>query len=168
MPRLKKLRHWKIFQFQQTSHYIFTLRTSKVSDILMMLCYYCDYVSIKNCLNLNNFFFLMTQNFSIFGKKSEMRIINTYIIGYYNTSVRITDLVSYITYVVCANFIHKWRDLQIKVYSERQIFWETFHCSFYLLLEFLPEICWEEIAEKILFLYFILISGLGLEPWLSV
>ena len=54
----------------------------------------------------------------------------TYIIGHYNPSVRIIDLVSHTTYVVCVNFIHKWRDLQFKVDSERQIFWETFHSNF--------------------------------------
>ena len=30
--------------------------------------------------------------------------IHTYIIGHYNPSVRIIDLVSHITYVVCVNF----------------------------------------------------------------
>ena len=48
--------------------------------------------------------------------------IHTYIIGHYNPSVRIIDLVSHTTYVVCVNFIHKWRDLLFKVDSERQIF----------------------------------------------
>ena len=33
---------------------------------------------------------------------------------YYNPSVRIIDLVSHTTYIVCVNFIHKWRDLQFK------------------------------------------------------
>ena len=47
---------------------------------------------------------------------------HTYIIGQYNPLVRIIDLVSHTTYVVCVNFIHKWRDLQFKVDSERQIF----------------------------------------------
>ena len=79
--------------------------------------------------------------------------VHTYIIGHYNPSVRIIDLVSHATYVVCVNFIHQWRDLQFKVDSERQIFWETFHRNFYLLSEFLPEICWEEIAEEILFIF---------------
>ena len=66
-----------------------------------------------------------------------------------NPSVRIIDLVSHTTYVVCVNLIHKWRDLQFKVNSEWQIFWESFHGNFYLLSEeFLPEICWEEIAEE--------------------
>ena len=32
------------------------------------------------------------------------------IIGNYNSSVRIMDLVSNTIYVVCVNFIHKWRD----------------------------------------------------------
>ena len=38
--------------------------------------------------------------------------MHTYIIGHYNLSVRIIDLVSHTTYVVCVNFIHKRRDLQ--------------------------------------------------------
>ena len=50
-----------------------------------------------------------------------MKNIHTYIISHYNPSVRIIDLVSHTTYVVCVNFIHKWRDLQFKVDSERQI-----------------------------------------------
>ena len=37
---------------------------------------------------------------------------HTYIIGHYNLMVRIIDLVSHITYVVCDNFTHKWRNLQ--------------------------------------------------------
>ena len=87
---------------------------------------------------------------TFFGRKE-----NTikYLIGHYNPSVRIIDLVSHTTYVVCVNFIHKCRDLQFKVDYERQIFWETFHGNFYLLSKFLSEICWEEIAEEILFVF---------------
>ena len=81
--------------------------------------------------------------------------IHTYIIGHYNPSAKIIDLVSHTTYVVCVNFIHKWRDLQFTVDSERHIFWKTFHGNFILLSEFLPEICWGEIVEEI-FLYFVL------------
>ena len=54
------------------------------------------------------------------------KYIHTYIIGHYNPSVRITGLVSHTTYVVCVNFIHKWRDLQFKVDSERHIFLRNF------------------------------------------
>ena len=52
--------------------------------------------------------------------------IHTYITGHYNPSVRIIDLVSHTTYVVCVNFIHKWWDLQFNVNSERQIFLRNF------------------------------------------
>ena len=72
---------------------------------------------------------------------SQSSYIHTYIIGHYNPSVRIIDLVSHTTYVVCVNFIHKRRDLQFKVDYEGQIFWETFHGNFNLLSEILPEIC---------------------------
>ena len=54
----------------------------------------------------------------------------TYITGHYNPSVRIIDLVSYTTYIVCVNFMYKWRDLQFKIDSERQIFWETSYGNF--------------------------------------
>ena len=56
--------------------------------------------------------------------------IHTYIIGHYNLSVRITDLISHTAYVVCDNFIYKWRDLKSKVDSEQQIFSEAFHGNF--------------------------------------
>ena len=83
----------------------------------------------------------------------EVKYIHTYIIGHYNPSVRIIDLVSHTTYVVCVNFIHKWRDLQFKVDSERQICLRNFSWQFYLLSNILTEICWEEIAEEILIVF---------------
>ena len=57
-------------------------------------------------------------------------LIHTYIIGHYNPLVRNIDLVSHTTYVVCINFIEKWRNLQSKVDSRRHFFWETFHGNF--------------------------------------
>ena len=45
-------------------------------------------------------------------------------------------------------------DLQFKVDSERQILLETFHGNFYLLSEFLLEICWGEVAKEILFVFY--------------
>ena len=56
--------------------------------------------------------------------------IHTYIIGHYNPSVRIIDLVSPTTYFVCVNFIHNWQDLQFNVDSERQIFLRNFSWQF--------------------------------------
>ena len=82
-----------------------------------------------------------------------MADIHTDIIGHYNPTVRFIELVSHTTYVVCDNFTHKWRDLQFKVDSERRIFWETFHGNFYFHSELLPDICWEEIAEEIHFVF---------------
>ena len=81
------------------------------------------------------------------------RELHPYIIGHYNSSVRIIGLVSDATYAVCFNFIHKWWHLKFKVNSERQICLETFHSSFNYSQELLPEICWEEIAEEILFVF---------------
>ena len=54
----------------------------------------------------------------------------TYLTGHYNPSIRIIVLVSDTTYVVCLNFICKWRDLQFKVDTERQICWESFQGDF--------------------------------------
>ena len=47
------------------------------------------------------------------------KILHTYIIVHYNPSVRIIDPVFHTTYVKCVIYIHKWRDLQFKVDSER-------------------------------------------------
>ena len=37
-------------------------------------------------------------------------------------SVRIIDLVSHTTYVVCVNLIHKWRNLILRVFAGNVIF----------------------------------------------
>ena len=42
--------------------------------------------------------------------QSTVITLQTYIIGHYNPSVRINDLVCHTTYVVYVNFIHKWQD----------------------------------------------------------
>ena len=73
----------------------------------------------------------------------------------------------YTTFVVCVNFIYEWRDLLFKVDSERHIFLRNFSLQFYLLLKLLLEICGRKSPKKY-FSYFVLMSGLGLEPWLSV
>ena len=93
--------------------------------------------------------------------------IHTYIIGHYNLSVGIIDLISHTTYIVCVNFMHKWRNLQFKVDSERQIFWKTFNDNFIYSQSF-----WQKSAERKppqkYFSYFVLMYGLWLEPWLYV
>ena len=49
------------------------------------------------------------------------------------------------TYVVWVSFIYEWRDLQFKVDFKWQIFEKLF------MAEFLPQICWEKVAEEIFF-----------------
>ena len=96
-------------------------------------------------------------------------LLHTYIIGHYNPSVRIIDLVSHTTYVVCVNFIHKLRDLQFKVDFERQVF--VFEKLFMAILVYSQSFCQksaERKSPKKYFSYFVLMSGLGLEPWLFV
>ena len=93
--------------------------------------------------------------------------IHTNIIGHDNPTVRIIDLVSHTTYVVCVNFIHKWRDLQFKVDSKRQISWEAFHGNSIYSQSFCQKFA-ERKSPKKYISYFILMSGLGLEPWLFV
>ena len=90
---------------------------------------------------------------------------NIYIIGHQNPSVRTIVLVSHTTYVVCANFIHKWPDLRFKVDSERQTFLRKFSWQFLFYSQSFCQKSAERKSPKKYFLYFILMSGLGLEPW---
>ena len=97
---------------------------------------------------------LLPTELSLRVKRMDM---HTYIIDNYNAPVSIIDLVSHTSYVVCVNFLHKWRDLQFKIDSGRQIFWETFHGDFIYSQSF----CWEGIAEEILFEFYF-----DVWPWL--
>ena len=107
-------------------------------NIIRLKCYFCvlfysflvllfvkihsNLIDCKKLLEILHF----TQLFPMFENSNQISklqfYIHTYIIDHYNPSVRIIDLVSHTTYVVCVNFIHKWRDLQFKVDSELQIF----------------------------------------------
>ena len=89
------------------------------------------------------------------------------IIDHYNPSVRIIDLASHTTYVVCVNFIHNWWDLQFKVDSERQIFEKLFTAISFNSQSFC-QISAERKSPKRYFSYFILMSDLGLNPLLFV
>ena len=83
-------------------------------------------------------------------------IIFNYIHTYINWSLQPFSqdyyLVSHTTYVVCVNFIHKWRDLQFNVDSE----WQTF----FYFQSFCQKSA-ERKSPKKYFSYFVLISGLG-------
>ena len=81
---------------------------------------------------------------------------NTYIIGHYKPSVRIIDLVSHITYVVCVNFIHKRYSL--KSAPNYRFFKKLFMASLFTLRVFVRN------RRRTTF-RIVLISGLRLEPW---
>ena len=106
----------------------------------------CRFIKIDRSLFQEDFEFLCT-----FTKINEViwklhTVLKDWLnlIGHYNPSVRIIDIVSHTTYVVRVNSIHKWRNLQ---------FLRNFSWQFYLFSEFLPEIAWEEIAKEMLFVF---------------
>ena len=72
----------------------------------VLLCFYCAPITI------------LTKYHEVV----RIPLFGIYIIGHYNPSVRIIDLVSHNTYDVCVNFICKLRGLQFNVESEPQIF----------------------------------------------
>ena len=85
-----------------------------------------------------------------------MTILHVYIHNWpLQTFIQDYGLASHSTYVVCVNFIHEQRVLQLNVDSERKIIEKLFHGRF-ITLKCLPEICLDKIAEEIFFLYFVL------------
>ena len=82
--------------------------------------------------------------------------LHTYIIDHYNPSVRIIDLASDTTYVVCVNFIHKW--------GTCSFFEKLFHGNFFYSQSFCQKST-ERKSSKKYFSYYVLMSGLGLETW---
>ena len=85
--------------------------------------------------------------------------LHTYIIGHYIPSVRIIDLVSHTTYVMCVNFLCiSGGTYSFKVDSERKIFWEIFHGNFIYSQSFCQKYAgWK--SPKKYFSYFLLMSG---------
>ena len=79
--------------------------------------YYCTHT----CIRIHIFRCVVIFKYEKTAKLIEENVyfcfIHTYIIGHYNPSVRIIDLVSHTTYVVCINFMHKWWDLQINTHN---------------------------------------------------
>ena len=92
---------------------------------------------------------------------------HTYIIDYYNPSVRIFDLVYHTIHVMCISFTDKWRDQRFKVDSEQETFLEIIHDNFVYSQSFCHKSADRNQPKKLL-LYFIYMSGLVPEPWLYV
>ena len=90
--------------------------------------------------------------------------IHTYITGHYNPSVRIIDLVSHNTYVVCVNFIHKWRGTYSLKSTPNDRFFKKLFMAIFIYSHSICQKSAERISPKKYFSYYVLISGLGLEP----
>ena len=76
-------------------------------------------------------------------------------------------LASHTTYVVCINFIHKWRDLQFKVDSVDRFFEKPFMAILFTLRVFTRSLLRGN-RQRNIFCIFVFMTGLGLEPWLFV
>ena len=73
-------------------------------------------------------------------------------------------LASHTIHVVCANFIHEWRDLQFKVDSERQIFEKLFHGRFITLRVFATNLLRGNRRRNIFFFIF----RFDIWPWIRI
>ena len=88
----------------------------------------------------------------------KLNITYIYTIGHYNPSVRIIDLVSHTTYVVCVNFIHELRDLQFKIDSEEQISEKLFIAILFYLRIFVKNLS-QQIAAAQKYFFILCIVG---------
>ena len=92
--------------------------------------------------------------------------IHTYIIDHQNPSMRIIGLVSHTTYVGYVNFIHKWRGTYSLKSTPKDKFFEKLFMAVLIYSQSFCQKSAERKSPKKYFLYFVLISGLGLESWL--
>ena len=100
-------------------------------------------------------------SFRIIDLVAHTTYVHTYIIGHYNLSVKIIDLVSHTTYVVCVNFIYKSRHLKS---TPNDRFFEKL---FMAVLIYSQSFCLKSAARessKKYFLYFVLILAWGSNP----
>ena len=77
--------------------------------------------------------------------------LHTYVIGHYSPSVRIIDLVSHTTCVLILYISSGTYSL--KSTPNDRFFEKLFIATLYQHSDFLPEICWEEIAEEMFFVF---------------
>ena len=145
---------WLVF-LRRFQKYFHTIQSSMKYRILQKPFFF-----LQNALKKNYWIF---SQISFFTWKNKTYIHNWSL----HPSARIIDPGSHTSYVVCGNFIHKWWDLQFKIDSDRQIFWETCHGNFILTLSFCQKSAERKSMKKYI-LYFVLMSGLGHEPWLFV
>ena len=92
------------------------------------------YTMKPNSVKGNGLWHCCCWNHTIFISSIKSENISYHTITVHQDEIREKKIVSHTTYVVCMLIcIHKWRDLQFKFDSERQIFCATFQGSCYLL-----------------------------------
>ena len=100
--------------------------------------------------------YLKIEKFTGINKIANDALPTTYLIGYYNPSVSIIDLVSHTAYVVWVNFIHKWQDLHSLTSTPNDRFFEKlFHGSFIYSHSFCQKSAGRKSPKKYFFLNFI-------------
>ena len=121
------------------------------------MCYIVFLIRIIRTIlgvTVHNLMYTTTIAFLCYFSVYTLCINNTYVIGRYNPSVRIIDLVSHTTYVVCVNFLYiSGGAYSLKSTPNDRFFEKLFLAILFWHSEFLPEICSEEIAEEILFVF---------------
>ena len=99
----------------------------------------------------------VAQESDLFGcqKFINQSYLHTYIIGHYNPSFRIIDLVSHTTYVVCVHYIYKWRGTNsLKSTLNNRFFEKFFHGGFIYALSFFQKSAERKLPKKY-FSYFV-------------
>ena len=92
---------------------------------------------------------------------------HTYIIGHYNPSVRIIDLVTHTTYVVCVLILYTSDGIySLNSTPNGRFFEKPFMAIFIYSQNFCQKFA-ERKSPKKYFSHFVLMSGIGLEPRLS-
>ena len=117
---------------------------------------------LQFCFVLRFFYFLSLSLYTLFFFFSRS-YIHTYI---HNCALQPLSqdygLASYTTYVVCINFIHKWRDLHFKVDTEQQIF-EKLSWQLFIYSQRFCQTSADRKSPKKYFRIFVLMSDLGFE-----
>ena len=83
----------------------------------------------------------------------QIATLYAYIIGHYNPSVRIINIVSYTTYVVCVNLYISGGTYSFKSTPNDRFFERIFHGNFIYSKSLCQKSAEREIAEEMFFLY---------------
>ena len=114
--------------------------------------------------NIHSFFVFIS-----YGRCHGRYCIHTYIIGHYNSSVRIIDLVSHTTYVVCVNFYTQVAGpTSLESTPNDRFFEKLFMAVLFTLRIFARNLLRGNRRRNICFSYFVLMLNLRDESGLDV